>query len=133
MMDTNPWQVDSIQAFYFLKCPECSFDTKEENYFHEHALQNHPLSIVFFGTKSEELYEANFKRSHFEIPEDHFSVKSGNVDNELFEANIEIPEDHFSVKRENLANENSTPSHPGGTIHKSNKQYLLSQKAVEII
>ena len=105
MMDTNPWQVDSIQAFYFLKCPECAFDTKEENYFHEHALQNHPLSIVFFGTKSEE----------------------------LFEANIEIPEDHFPIKSENVANENSTPSNPGGTIHKSNKQYFLSQKAVEVI
>ena len=123
MMDTNPWQVDSIQAFYFLKCPECAFDTKEENYFHEHALQNHPLSIVFFGTKSEELFEANI-----EIPEDHCSVKSENVDNELFEAKIEIPEDHFPVESENMANANSTPSHPGGTIHKSNKQYLFPKK-----
>merc|ERR1712051_1041847 len=26
----NPWQVKSIQEFYFLKCPECTFDTKEE-------------------------------------------------------------------------------------------------------
>ena len=51
MMDINPWQVESIQAFYFLKCPECAFDTKEENYFHEHALENHPLSLVIFWNK----------------------------------------------------------------------------------
>ena len=127
-MDTNPWQVDSIQEFYFLKCPECSFDTREEKYFHEHALQNHPLSIVFFGTKSEELFEANI-----EIPVNHFSVKSDSVDNELFEANVEIPDNHFPVTSENVANENSTPSHLGGTINKSNKQYFLSQKAVEVI
>ena len=126
-MDTNPWQVDSIQEFYFLKCPECSFDTKEEKYFHEHALQNHPLSIVFFGTKPEELFEANI-----EIPKDNCPVKSENVDYKWFEANIgpniEIPEENVSVKSENVANENFTQSHPGGTIHKSNKQYLLSKK-----
>ena len=39
--------------------------------------------IVYFGTKSEE----------------------------LFEANIEIPEDSFHIKSENVANENSTSSH----------------------
>ena len=45
----NPWQVDSIQAFSCLKCPECVFDTKEENDFKNHALDNHPLSFVLFG------------------------------------------------------------------------------------
>ena len=133
MMDTNPWQVDSIQEFYFLKCPECSFDTKEEKHFHEHALQNHPLSIVFFGTKSEELFEANI-----EIPEDHIPIKSENVEDMCL---ISTSHDDLTIRQElpehsaqNFiqANESSTPSQPGGTIHKLNKQYL-SQKAVEVI
>ena len=45
----NPWQVDSIQVFSCLKCPECVFDTKEENDFKNHALENHPLAFVLFG------------------------------------------------------------------------------------
>ena len=51
-MSNNPWQVDSIEAFYYLKCPECTFDTQEEFTFQDHAVTNHPLSFEFFG-KSE--------------------------------------------------------------------------------
>ena len=49
----NPWLVDSIQAFAFFNCPECQVKTKDENYFQDHALQNHPLSFEFFCTSSE--------------------------------------------------------------------------------
>ena len=45
----NPWLVESVQAFTYLKCPECIFDTKEIHNFQAHALENHPLSIVLFG------------------------------------------------------------------------------------
>ena len=48
-MSENPWQVESIQAFYCLKCPECNFFTGEENNFENHATENHPLSFTFFG------------------------------------------------------------------------------------
>ena len=48
-METNPWQVDSIEAFAFLNCPECTFLTKEEKYFAYRAAINHPLSNSFFG------------------------------------------------------------------------------------
>ena len=48
-MEENPWQVDSVQAFSFLKCPECIFDTQEEDFFQVHATENHPLSFVLFG------------------------------------------------------------------------------------
>jgi hypothetical protein len=51
-MAQNPWAVESIQAFYFIKCPECDFDTKEENSFENHATENHPLSLVLFDKKS---------------------------------------------------------------------------------
>ena len=50
-MAQNPWAVQSIQEFYFLKCPECDFDTKEENSFENHATENHPLSFVLFDKK----------------------------------------------------------------------------------
>ena len=45
----NPWQVESIEAFYFLKCPECTFYAKDDTAFHLHAVENHQLSFVFFG------------------------------------------------------------------------------------
>ena len=57
-MNDNPWQVDSIQEFsYFVsyyKCPECSFDVREQQVFQDHAIENHPLSYVLFGKKDEE-------------------------------------------------------------------------------
>ena len=48
-MSFNPWEVDSIQAFSYLKCPECKFDTKKETLFENHATKRHPLSYAFFG------------------------------------------------------------------------------------
>ena len=48
-MEKNPWKVKSIQAFAFLKCPECDFNTKEETFFQDHAVEKHPLSFVLFG------------------------------------------------------------------------------------
>ena len=48
-MADNPWLVESIEAFYCIKCPECLFDTKEEYEFQDHAIGNHPLSFILFG------------------------------------------------------------------------------------
>lgn len=45
----NPWQVSTIQDFSYLNCPECSFKTKENCFFEDHALKNHPLCYVLFG------------------------------------------------------------------------------------
>ena len=42
---TNPWDVDSLQAFLTLKCPECDFCTDVETLFQAHAVANHPLSL----------------------------------------------------------------------------------------
>ena len=47
-MNSNPWQVDSIQTFYCLKCPECMFFSDKELDFKDHAIKNHPLSNLFF-------------------------------------------------------------------------------------
>ena len=48
----NPWLVDSIQAFYFIRCPECSFETQNDEEFQDHAIESHPSCFVLFG-KSE--------------------------------------------------------------------------------
>ena len=47
----NPWLVESVHSFLFLKCPECVFDTEYENEatFEHHALENHPWSNVLFS------------------------------------------------------------------------------------
>ena len=34
----------------FPKCPECDFDTKEENLMENHFTGNHPFSSVFLKT-----------------------------------------------------------------------------------
>ena len=52
MTHSNPWQVDSVQEFACLKCPECNFDTKKGDIFKDHAIENHPMSFALFG-KSE--------------------------------------------------------------------------------
>ena len=74
-MVPNPWQVESIQAFYFLKCPECAFDTQDENCFQDHALENHPLSCALFEIKSnEDIIENSTYQEHYEdslISADH--------------------------------------------------------------
>ena len=61
----NPWQVESLKEFAYLKCPECPFDCKEDALFKDHALENHPMSIVLFGEQSN--YE-DFKVKE-ELPE----------------------------------------------------------------
>ena len=46
---TNPWQVDNLQGFTFLCCPECYFRSQEVYAFQDHALSKHPHSQVFFN------------------------------------------------------------------------------------
>jgi len=72
-MDGNPWQVDSLQDFLYLKCPECTYDTQEDLSFQDHALQNHPLSSVFFDKSfvKEEDYSYDYK--------DPLTTSSGNL------------------------------------------------------
>ena len=52
-LDENPWKVKSIKDFSCLKCPECVFFTKEQNYFEDHAIANHPLSAILFESNPE--------------------------------------------------------------------------------
>ena len=61
IVQKNPWNVESIQDFSCLKCPECAFFTKEENYFENHAIKKHLLSAVFFDEKSSHEIEDKVK------------------------------------------------------------------------
>ena len=47
-LDENPWNVKSVMDFSCLKCPECVFFTKDQNYFEDHAIAKHPLSAILF-------------------------------------------------------------------------------------
>ena len=49
----NPWQVDNIQSFLFLNCPECVYKTKKAKAFQNHALEKHHLSKVLFSELNE--------------------------------------------------------------------------------
>ena len=40
----NPWLVEDLDDFYFLCCPECSYKSKDDEAFMDHAVENHPKS-----------------------------------------------------------------------------------------
>ena len=60
-MAVNPWQVESLDDFSFLCCPECVFRTKEEHSFEDHAMQMHPQSVTFFGENTSQYLDVNVK------------------------------------------------------------------------
>ena len=75
-MKENPWQVDDLQAFSFLCCPECVYRSQEETSFQVHAIQNHPQSSVFFSNGNidplnikEEVVEDYAENGEFEASE----------------------------------------------------------------
>lgn len=56
-MTSNPWDVDSLEAFTFFCCPECDYKSRESMLFEGHALKNHPMSFTFFGGQEEDYLE----------------------------------------------------------------------------
>ena len=90
----NPWQVDNLQAFSFLCCPECIYKSQEETSFEAHAIQNHPLSSVFFSivnvdplnvtpikeeVTEDDIFENGEEDTEYEAIE---TIKSSGYDNE---------------------------------------------------
>ena len=84
MTIANPWQVDSIQEFACLKCPECTFDTKKGEVFKDHAIENHPLSFVLFvkTLKAEEEFDPS-------LLADPLNIDSMGIKKELPDGNNE--------------------------------------------
>ena len=62
-MAKNPWLVESLNSFLYLKCPECVFETEYENEvkFQCHAIEKHPWSNVLFGDTETVSPKANEK------------------------------------------------------------------------
>ena len=75
-MNKNPWQVESIQEFVYLNCPECSFKTQEENQFQEHAVSEHPMCYVLFGESHIIVQEVNVTDPNDQKPEFFIEVKA---------------------------------------------------------
>ena len=89
-MDVNPWQVESIEAFYSFLCPECGFNSKEGTFFQDHAIKNHPLSLVLF----ENSHEPKFNDVKYRNSEENLNgVQSDLVDN------IEFKEEIYEVDK----------------------------------
>ena len=99
-MDSNPWQVDSIQDFSCLKCPECAFYSKEENQFQDHAIELHPLSFVLF-VKSEEQIDFQLEKCDYDSPN---SFNESKTYQNIIEEEISA-EDCNSIKNELLNEE----------------------------
>merc|ERR1712203_194085 len=98
-MGENPWEVDSIQAFSCLKCPECFFNAKEENTFQDHAIENHPLSHLLFSKI--------IKEDEIEIKEELSEINSNPSDNEkVFEGDQKLLEEIMPYLSENSNLEN---------------------------
>ena len=133
-MTYNPWNVDSIHAFYFLNCPECIFSTKDEYFFQDHALQKHPLSFALFGQVKvkNEVLETNLGDNDQEdysnfplpIPEPEASMKVGKSIKEKYQVSgikEELPddndEDHQNVPLDDNDLDDSNP--PDSPIHEN--------------
>ena len=98
-MGQNPWEVDSIQAFSFLKCPECIYDVKEKETFQDHAIENHPLSHLLFSKI--------IKEDEIEIKEELSEINSNTSDNEkVFEDDQKLIEEIMPYPSENFNLEN---------------------------
>ena len=113
---SNPWQVDSIWDFSYLHCPECNFNSKEEQVFKNHAIGTHALSLVLFENK--EVYQ-NVK----EEPMDENNELFCNVD--PYESNDysldNYDEESFDSKEEmeigNFGNKVNPPIIMSSTLH----------------
>ena len=75
-MTQNPWQVESIQAFVYINCPECSFKTKEEGFFQDHAVASHPMCFTLFGRSDIVIEEVTIEDQK---PEYYIEVKADEV------------------------------------------------------
>ena len=124
-MTGNPWQVESILAFYCLKCPECEFNSKEENNFIRHAEEYHPLSYVLFDQETsngvpysykEEIDTGHIKQEHnsdLSYEEDYYNYpdvsrnKYENEDNEGIEIKREFTDENDILMANQYENESN--------------------------
>ena len=138
-MSINPWQVESIQAFYFLKCPECTFTNKEESDFQTHAIENHPLSITFFEKSSLKIREIGIldacKNSEsndrfIRIKEEVLEMGDDYENPENSEEIFQIENDSIAIKMEPEFMIETDPLNLSNSIIKSEEKFLKSETVV---
>jgi hypothetical protein len=78
-MSENPWQVDNVQAFAFLNCPECTFKSKHEDFFQEHAEKSHPLSYVLFDKTDQKVFLDENWDQNYDHDDNFVEVKAEEV------------------------------------------------------
>ena len=94
----SSFNTSCIQAFYCLKCPECEYNTIDENYFEDHAIENHPLSFVLFNKQFEQ--KRNFKEEFdvVNVKEENFSYSDEMEDCSNFESSsTDVPGNYPEV------------------------------------
>ena len=133
MVADNPWFVDSIHVFWHLKCPECTFDSKEEDIFQVHAIENHPLSYTLFSSETSEEPENNEKplvdniktenldQDYYEgysIPDMKKDHQETNFNEEGHEENTNIVPSNFPEIKEEYSEINSND-----TVHEGKNDF----------
>ena len=100
---SNPWLVPSVNDFWFLRCPECPFETKGEEFFEEHAVENHPASLALFvKTVKEETLDKNHElEEHNQDYIESYDFHQGSTET-LFVSTIS-PE--VQIKEENISDD----------------------------
>ena len=97
----NPWQVDSIEDFYVLKCPECAFFSKLENSFQDHAVKNHYLSHILFSESTlfneHEFESDNISKTSAIFDQQELNIDQNELDADLIE--FESCQNEFDVKQ----------------------------------
>ena len=122
----NPWQVDSIEAFNCLMCPECIFITKEKNMFEKHAVDNHPLSHVLFEVSNKNL--TDFVE---EIDQNSKSLQDKIKLNPKSNVEAHLDEDPNEISSENIENvkeSNDAQGHEGINFNPCFMKYENSEE-----
>ena len=134
-MADNPWFVDSLQAFWQLKCPECTFNSKEDATFKYHAVTKHPLSLVLFGK------EFNYPVENpiidlikTEISQEKCLDKSLNSINDNYEQESEVDDVNFDNEIENVEtidkHENKSSSETlASSLH---EEFMIKEEYLEL-
>ena len=109
MMSFNPWFVDSLQTFWQLKCPECTFDSKAEDTFKYHAVTKHPMSLVLFGKEfNYQVKNPIIDLIKTEISQEKCLEKSLNSVNQDYEQELEVDDIENIEMTDAHENENSS-------------------------
>lgn len=88
----NPWEVQSLQDFTFICCPECVYRSQDAESFECHALENHPKSLSFFKIVDVKLIDFENNGSQEDLVE-NFDNESQDLLQTIIEEKVEVKPD----------------------------------------